>query len=145
MKHLPDIVRRLAAVKRSLEAISTGQRYTFTSLKSKRSIMPGTYDLSASVSSGDSYFRIVAVPNSLVALPLNLDVRFRVGNPDVLANPAYETTSRFIALNRQIPGFVTGTHTLDIRYSTTTAETVYFKVIATGMDDYTITMEPLSP
>jgi hypothetical protein len=145
MKSRPDLAGRLANIRRSLESISAGQRFDFRSLISNRSTLPGDYDLSASVGAGESFYRITATPlNSTNRLPLNLEVRYRVGNPIVLDAPDYNTTTRFTAPYRK-PPTDDGVHILDFRYVTPSAHTVYFKVIATGMDDYAITIAPHTP
>lgn len=144
MKDIPNLSSRLSSVKKDLEAVSAGQRYHFRSLVTKISLMPGLYDLQADALFGDNFYRITAIPNNGKRLPLNLDVRHRVANPDVMANPGYDSTSRYTVYYRKIPD-ENGVHTLDISYVAPGTETVYFKIIATGMDDYTIYMTPLSP
>lgn len=143
MKQLPDLSSRLSAVKQDLEAISSGQRYNFTSLKSKITLMSGLYDYElAAGASTTHYLKITATPANGKQLPLALDVRYRVGFQDVMANPGYDSTTRYVVYYRKIPTDA-GVHTLDIAYISPTAETVYFKVLATGMDEYVITMNAL--
>lgn len=143
MIELPDLSSRLAAVKKDLEVISSGQRYHFESLITRTSIMPGGYDAQATTLVGSEHkFRITATPASGTLLPVNLEVRYRVGFSDVLANPNYDTTARYIVHYRKIPT-ETGVHVLDVTFVSDIANTVYFKVIATGMDEYEITMDPL--
>jgi hypothetical protein len=137
-----DISTRLSRAEKAAEEFSKGQTYNFTSLISKRSINAGTFDYTFSHLAPSSYFKVVATPASGRLMPINIDVRFRVGNSDVVGNPDYETTDRFI--NRQAK-LVTddGVHRIDCLYSSTVNETVYIKVFVTGMDDYTITVTAL--
>lgn len=136
---------RVAAVKRGLETISTGQTYQFESLITKISIMPGPYDAIKTTATGVTVkFKIIATPASGALLPLNLDVRYRVGFEDVLAAPNYDSTTRYVVYYRKIPT-VDGIHELDISYTPPAIETVYFKVLTTGMDDYEITMTEFTP
>lgn len=140
MKTQDDIASRLAAVKAAAEEISKGQRYNFSSLLTKRTILPGTYDYVRTITTSPAWFRVTATPASGNPLPLNIDVRFRIGNSDVLAAPDYEDSFNFIGILKK-PVHEDGVHVIDYRFVTgSTPETVYFKIIATGLDDYTITV-----
>lgn len=133
---------RLRKVTQTLEAVSAGQRFNFTSLLTKRSIMPGQYDHALTTATVDTLLKVTATPASGRLALLNLEIRYRVGNPDVLTSPEYDTVNRFLVAS-PVPPTSDGVYVVNLRYATNVVpQTVYFKVIATGTDDFTITMGP---
>lgn len=141
------IESRLAKAKTDLEQIKYNQKYNFSSLVARPTILvDGTIpekDIPANFSvvplSNIVILRFSLTPKSGRLLPLSVNVRFRrgLGNEDVMASPVYNSDNLFLTLNRLPPDPDTGVYIIECYYYTDTPGLItFFKVITSGFDDY---------